>query len=336
MAFLELKNLAIGYTTVLIENINLSVEKGSLIAIIGSNGSGKSTLLKTIANILKPLKGKIFIENKNISSFSFEDFSHICGFSPSQPPNSQYLRVIDLVSLGRLPYLSNFGFLSQHDIEIINEALILTDSYENKNKFLNRLSDGQRQKANIARLLAQQTQILLFDEPTAFLDINTKIKILHIFRKIAHQKSKIIIFSTHDINLAIDFADYIWLISNKAILSNTPEDHILQGNFSNVFDTKDIYFDNFYANFAFKAQPNFCVSMKFSDNNLRNFWTKKALQRLNAKIVDDSDLVVIVGNENWQIIFNNEKYEADTIQKLLAVISSFVAPNVDESEFTKT
>lgn len=242
---LELKHLEIGYKTPLLSPIDLKVNQSSIVALIGKNGVGKSTLIKTIARINKPLSGDVYIDGRNIKKLQAKKLAKIIGYSSASDFPSSNFTIRDYVALGRLPYTSFTGLLTAKDKKIVAEA-IQTSKLDNKAyKDIGKISDGQRQRASIARLIAQQSKIMLFDEPTAFLDIEAKYFTLKLFKEIKNKLNNIIIFSTHDINLAIQFADKIWLFIDNTIIQGLPEDLILKGYFSRLFSDKNIFFNNF-------------------------------------------------------------------------------------------
>ncbi len=315
---IELVNVSIGYEKPLIENINLSAKKGEVIAVVGFNGSGKSTLLKTISRIIPAFNGHIFIQGIDALTFSNESFYKKVGFSSIAQINASNLTVYDLVSLGRIPHTNLIGKLSENDKMIIDKALVNTGIETLKNKNINKISDGQKQRAFIARLLVQQTDILFFDEPTAFLDIEGKYKIVSLFRIIAKKLNKIIVFSTHDLKIAIQNTDKIWLFKENKIIENSPEDLIISGEFNKIFTDKSIIFDNFTADFY----VNNCNlgSIKITDKSesrIKLLWTKNALNRVGYSFDNQSDIEIVVNPDNWTINFKNECLKFQSIYKLL-------------------
>lgn len=203
---IELKDLEIGYTSKkeiksVYKNINASFNSGMLIGLIGNNGVGKSTLLKTITGSLKPLAGQILVNQKNISDYTSSLFSQTISIVVTEKISGFNLTVWDVVALGRTPYISIFAKLSSHDENIINESLETLKIAHLKTKLIDELSDGQRQKVMIAKSLAQQTPIIIMDEPTAFLDYNSKHHLFELLKELCLNQNKLIIVSSHDLDL---------------------------------------------------------------------------------------------------------------------------------------
>jgi iron complex transport system ATP-binding protein len=203
---IEIKQLEIGYRskrkqTSVFKGLQASFQSGNLIGLIGDNGVGKSTFLKTLSGFISPLKGSIFIQNKNIESFSFQQLATLISIVTTEKISGFNLTVYDVVAIGRTPYLSVFGKLTQNDTMIIDHSLKRLELLPLKDKLIDELSDGQRQKVMIAKSLAQQTPIILLDEPTAFLDYTSKHKLFEDLKTLCMEEQKLIIVSSHDIDL---------------------------------------------------------------------------------------------------------------------------------------
>jgi len=318
MPFIQINKLSIGYDKAIAANINLTADFGELIAVIGLNGIGKSTLLKTIAKIIPPLKGEILIENQNIEKISRTKTSHIIGFSATIEVFSNDLTIFDYVALGRIPYSTMLGKLSQTDISIINNSLEKSGLLHKKNKKLSQSSDGEKQRSHIARLIAQQTKILLFDEPTAFLDIGGKHLIIDLFKQIVEKKDKIIIFSTHDLKIALQNADKIWLFYNNSTKEGSPEDLILDNCFNEIFSEYNIFFDNFTADFYVNKKPNKTIQLiDFSQNKIKELWTINALKRIGFEINNNSLTQIQINLNNWILRENDIILTFNDLYKLL-------------------
>lgn len=203
---IDLQNLEIGYkikrkTNSVFKNLTAKFEAGELVGLIGDNGIGKSTLLKTLTGYLEPLNGTILIQNKNINAFSFQELATLISIVNTEKIGGFNLTVYDVVALGRTPYLSLFGKLTANDEAIIEYSLTNLSISHLKNKLMDELSDGQRQKVMIAKSLAQQTPIIILDEPTAFLDYTSKHKLFEDLKNLCLNEKKLIIVSSHDIDL---------------------------------------------------------------------------------------------------------------------------------------
>lgn len=208
---LEAKNISIGYNNSILSNINLSCDF-EVIALIGANGSGKTTLLKSISGLIPLKSGNILINNINIDDMSNAEQAHYIANIFTNQPINELLKVIDILSFGRIPYLSLGGKLKKEDVEIIEHYIQEFNLNPLKHKIFRDLSDGEKQQVMIARALIQKTPILLLDEPTAHLDIVNKRNVFNTLKSIKENEGKLIIIITHDISLALEFADSIWLI----------------------------------------------------------------------------------------------------------------------------
>lgn len=203
---IEIKQLEIGYRskrkqTSAFKGLNASFQSGSLIGLIGDNGVGKSTLLKTLTGYLKPLHGSVLIQGENLESLSFEKKATLISIVTTEKIGGFNLTVYDVVALGRTPYLSMFGKLMPDDIAVIERSLERLGLASLKDTLMEELSDGQRQKVMIAKSLAQETPIILLDEPTAFLDYTSKHKLFEDLKVVSLEEKKLIIVSSHDIDL---------------------------------------------------------------------------------------------------------------------------------------
>lgn len=203
---IEIKQLEIGYRskrkqTSVFKGLNASFQSGSLIGLIGDNGVGKSTLLKTLTGYLKPLHGSVLIQGENLESLSFGQKASLISIVTTEKIGGFNLTVYDVVALGRTPYVSMFGKLMPDDIVVIERSLERLGLASLKDTLMEELSDGQRQKVMIAKSLAQETPIILLDEPTAFLDYTSKHKLFEDLKVVSLEEKKLIIVSSHDIDL---------------------------------------------------------------------------------------------------------------------------------------
>jgi len=203
---IQLKELEIGYkskgkTNTVFKNLNAEFKPGDLVGLIGDNGIGKSTLLKTITGNLAPLSGEVYLKLKRIGDYTMQDLSHILSIVITERVGGFNLTVWDLVAAGRTPYINVFGKLSPEDEQIINDSLALLNLNSLKDKLIDELSDGQRQKVIITKSLAQQTPVIILDEPTAFLDYNSKHHLFSTLKNLALEQKKLIIVSSHDLDI---------------------------------------------------------------------------------------------------------------------------------------
>jgi len=254
---LSTSNLKIGYSqkkaeTIIAENISISLEKGKLISLIGANGIGKSTLLKTITGIQKPISGDVILNDKNISEHTSLELAKELSLvlTESLPPSN--LTVFELVALGRQPYTNWIGTLTNEDKLKINEAIELTQISHLADKKHFEISDGQLQKVLIARALAQDTPLIILDEPTTHLDLLHKISLFKLLKKLTAETQKCILFSTHDIELAIQSSDEIIIMTPGKVIQDKPQTLIQNHAFDDLFQDENIKFDIEKAKFIFK------------------------------------------------------------------------------------
>ncbi len=254
MIKLKLENFSTGYKNkIIIDSINLSINEGEWFGIIGANGSGKSTLIKGICRIIKPQKGKVFLKGKDINNLSNKSISQQISFLPQGINPNLSISVSDLVALGRSPYKNFWDFdLTKNDKSIIEESLKLVEILDLKDCLLSEISGGQRQRAFLALALAQETEIIILDEPTNYLDINHQIKFLQILKDLQFKKHLTIITVLHDLNLCARFSDQIAALKNGILIEvGEPKDILNKNIIKNIFDinvliSKTKYGQQFY------------------------------------------------------------------------------------------
>ena len=255
---LSTTNLCIGYpsknhTNCIAENLNLNLGQGQLIALVGANGIGKSTLLRTLTGIQKPLAGTITLNDKDI--FSYDPLALAQNLSlvltEKLPPSN--LTVFELIALGRQPYTNWLGKLSSEDVFQINRAIALTHIEHLVDKRHHEISDGQLQIVLIARALAQDTALIILDEPTTHLDLQHKVAVFKLLKKLSQETAKCILFSTHDIDLAIQLSDEMIVMTEANVHQNQPCTLISQGVFDTIFNDDSLFFDKDKGKFAFKT-----------------------------------------------------------------------------------
>ena len=228
--FLHIKNTTIGYQKPLISEFNASLDFGDVCLLIGNNGVGKTTLIKSILNQIPTLKGDIFINNKNVKKLSDKEIAEQIAvvFAKSQIPANYTTE--DLISLGKFIHLPYYYKLEKEHLEDVNNIISQLKLEEYRTTSLQKLSDGNLQKAFIGRALAQNSPVIILDEPTTHLDEENKIIILKLLRDLAKNHDKIILFSSHDWRLAKEFADKIWFINNQNLQEGLAEDILLKNN----------------------------------------------------------------------------------------------------------
>ena len=223
----ECKELTIGYKAKrtgfreVAADINAELCGGRLTSLIGSNGIGKSTLLRTLSAFQPPLAGDVLIQGKSLRRYTNKELSRLIGVVLTERPALQNMSVRELVGLGRSPYTGFWGKLTAADEEIVTEAINDVGIENLQHRMIQTLSDGERQKVMIAKALAQQTPVIFLDEPTAFLDYPSKVEVMQLLHRLTRQSGKTIFLSTHDIELALQLSDILWLMSKTDTAPST-------------------------------------------------------------------------------------------------------------------
>ena len=321
IGLLQTHNLTLGYktgqtTNLLFENLNLTLLPGQLVCFMGPNGIGKSTLIRTLAGLQKPLSGRVSLP------YHLERVNQPDGLpSPSgrragdvgRPAvvltdriTANTMTVRDLVTFGRYPFLDWNIKLKEEDKAIIDRSIGQVQIQHLALKKLYELSDGQMQMTMIARALAQDTSILLLDEPTAHLDLNNRLEIMNLLRKISRIAGKAILMATHELDLALQTADLIWLATlSKTIKSGLPEDLVLDGSFDEVFQFKG--FDLKTGKVDHEAHLGISINLKGQGHEY--LWTKNALERNGFEIASTGITEIVIENKNalsWTVSGNKK------------------------------
>lgn len=246
MEILKATSLSIGYDDkTVVSDINVTLSEGDIIALVGPNGAGKSTLFKTFSTHIKPLGGKIKLFGKDLMSYTPKERAKMLGIVLTERPDDMFLKVFDVVAAGRYPYTGMFGKLSDKDEQEIKVSLELVGVNNLIDRVFNTLSDGEKQKVMIAKAIAQNTPIIMLDEPTAFLDYPSKIELFSLLKKLAKEQKKAILFSSHDLELLLRYTDNLWIIAkNKPFAAGTSSELLKNDVIKDYFELKDA--DNDY------------------------------------------------------------------------------------------
>ena len=256
-AILATQDLAVGYRNgkrqvTLLEGLNLALGRGKLVALLGQNGAGKSTLLRSLTGDDRPLAGKVLLDGKDINSMPQRDRSRLIGLVSTERVMAGALTVTELVGLGRHPHTGFLGRLDDADREVIQQAMEDAGIAAKAGEYLASLSDGERQKAMIAKALAQQTPVIVLDEPTAFLDVSSRIETMRLLQRLAHERNVSVLLSSHDISQSLMLADELWLITaSRQVLTGKPKDLIEQDAMNLLFDNPEIHFNKQLLDYSF-------------------------------------------------------------------------------------
>ncbi|MCW5909579.1 MAG: ABC transporter ATP-binding protein [Cyclobacteriaceae bacterium] len=307
---LQTTNLVVGFKQdklehVLFEPLSLALRQGELVCFMGSNGVGKTTLIKTLAGIQPSLSGTVTTHDA-------------VALVLTDKISGTWMTVRDLVTYGRYPYLNWWLSLTSEDHLIIENAIRHVHLQLIADKQLNQLSDGQLQMAMIARALAQNTGILLLDEPTAHLDLNNRVEIMNLLRMLARETGKTILVATHELDLALQTADKIWLATpDRKIVEGIPEDLVLNGTFDDVFNLKG--FD--LKTGKITHTPYRKISVQLEGTGAEYLWTKNALERSGYEVTAHASTSIhILMDDNstaWNLVRNHASSQYNSLHDLL-------------------
>lgn len=255
MAIFETRNLAVGYThgkqtTTLLSGLNLTLEAGQLVALLGQNGAGKSTLIRALTFAAKPIEGSILLHGVDFSTVTKAERSRLLGLVSTERIQAGALTVTELVGLGRQPYTGFLGRLNDADRAIVAESISSVGMSHKADSFVANLSDGERQKVMIARALAQHTPIIVLDEPTAFLDAASRIETMQLLASLAHEQGKAILLSTHDISRSLLLTDQLWVITrDRRVVSGPTAEMVRSDAMNQVFANQAITFNSEFCDY---------------------------------------------------------------------------------------
>ncbi|WP_321332002.1 ABC transporter ATP-binding protein [uncultured Bacteroides sp.] len=331
---IRIASLSIGYvekssTKVVATDIDAGINSGELTCLLGANGVGKSTLLRTLSAFQPKLSGQILIEGKDITDYTDSELSTVISVVLTDKCSVRNMTVEELVGLGRSPYTGFWGKLSKEDKEVVKRSVAMVKVEELIHRMVHTLSDGERQKVMIAKALAQETPIIFLDEPTAFLDFPSKVEMMQLLHHLSRQTGKTIFLSTHDLELALQVADKIWLMDKtNGMAIGTPEDLSLNGSLSNFFARKGIMFDRETG--LFRVDNMYTHELRLAGHGQKYAMARKALQRngILASRTIESDFFIETGELKDSVYVlhtpNNETVTVDSIEEMLEVVERFL------------
>lgn len=306
---LNISHLSIGYPRkkgmpahIVGQDINAQLVGGEMVCLLGANGVGKSTLMKTITGFLPSLEGSVLLNGKEIHHMNEADISKLISVVLTDKLEVPNATVYELVSYGRSPYTGFMGRLNETDEMIVRRSIKLCGIEHKSNHLFSSLSDGERQKVTIAKALAQDTPIIILDEPTAFLDLPSKVEIMQLLRSLASEVGKSILMSTHDLDLALQMADKLWLVeANVPLITGTPEDLLLTNAFQNLFEDKGIVFD--YKTGLFRVNYTFDKTLRVQGHGFEFVMLRRAFSRNGIELKHDHS-----DDDYWIDIQKGEEY----------------------------
>ncbi len=315
-------DLRIGYPQrTIADGLTLALRPGQLVCLLGPNGAGKSTLMRTLAGLQTPLAGQVQLAGQPLPDISTLDLARRMSLVLAERVDMGTMRVNEVVALGRAPHTGRFGRLTTMDDERIQHALTLTDTHRLADRRLHQLSDGERQTVMLARALAQDTDLILLDEPTAHLDLPNRVEMMRLLRQLTRQTGKAILLSTHELDLALQAADTLWLFDARGHLAvGTPEDLVLTGAFDAAFDKAGFYFDR--STGTFTMQPDDTgPAVRLVGNESLLVWTRRALRREGYIIHDTTDRTIEAfyqqGQPQWQYTHAGQTRTVTSVGELL-------------------
>ena len=320
--------LSIGYShrgqeTCVAEALELALNAGEFICLLGPNGAGKSTLIRTLAGMQAPLSGSLKLQNQTFHSISPRERARMISVVLTEALPVGMMDAYSLVALGRHPYSGWLGGLDQTDKERIAWAFKAVGAEGLEGRQIAELSDGERQKVSIARALAQEAQVMLLDEPTAFLDLPRRVELMSILRNLAHREQMGLLLSTHDLDLALRFADRLWMITTDGqLIQGYPEELAMSGEFARIFANENLDWDAERG--SFRAHPNPCLKAEIQGDGIHALWTRRALERLGfgiAKPDEKSALSIQVVDTDdrteWAVARNGNQAKHTSISQLI-------------------
>ncbi len=331
MSLLQAIDLDVGYAsrrqrTTVLAGVTVAAEAGELIAVLGPNGAGKSTLLRTLAGLQPALGGRVELLGRSLAELRPRELARRIGVVLPERVRVGLMRAFDLVALGRHPHTGWLGRLKPSDREKVEEALADAGVAELSARDVATLSDGERQKVMIARALAQESTVMILDEPTAFLDLPARVEIMALLLRLARgREERAVLLSTHDLDLALASADRVWLLDGRGGLAcGVPEDLVLNGAFGAAFERGPVRYDA--ASGSFRTTPHPAAAVVFSGAGVAGRWTERALERWGFEVREAGDeggdeprveVALEDGETLWRSTVGGERRSHGSIEELL-------------------
>jgi iron complex transport system ATP-binding protein len=318
-------DLAIGYhhgrsTRRIAGDLHLSLKAGEFVCLLGPNGTGKSTLIRSLSGMQAPLSGSIRIGGSDFQTIPPRQRARMVSVVLTETLPTGMMDAYALVALGRHPYSGWLGALDEEDRQRIDWALDAVGATPLAGRQVAELSDGERQKVSIARALAQQTEVMLLDEPTAFLDLPRRVELMRVLRDLAHREKLALLLSTHDLDLALRFADRLWVLSGEGeLIQGYPETLAMSGDFARIFESESLDWDPSIG--SFRAHPMPCLEASVQGDGVAALWTRRALERLGFGLSDRPDTaaltISIQEGHPWQVQHNGRVVQFESIGALI-------------------
>lgn len=332
MTILHTINLSTGYPSGAIsEALNLTLRRGELVCLIGPNGAGKSTLLRTLAGLQAPLNGDVFLLDERLTGLTQAQIAQRLSLVLTERPDVGLLNGYALVALGRHPHTDWMGRLSNYDRAMIHWAIEAVGASDIADQPMVEMSDGQRQKLMIARALAQDPDLMILDEPTAYLDLPRRVEVMELLAHLAHDLGQAMLITTHDLDLALRHADTIWLMGGDGTIQvGAPEMLVFNRAFETVFAHEGVCFDPLTGTFKRHHPTSKQVILHGTPNTVSYIWTERALTRHHWQIIpdeanNDQPLPAVTINPTepitWTIDTLSAIYTVDDIDELLQILA---------------
>ncbi len=337
---LTIRDLTTGYcarkkTYIVGKHLTASLYSGELTCLIGTNGCGKSTLLRTLSAFLSPLSGQIIMNGKDLKDYTRDELSRLIGVVLTDRVDVRDLRVYDLVAMGRMPYTGFWGCLSSSDHQLIEEAIELVGVRSLAQRPVHSLSDGELQKALIAKTLSQGTPFIFLDEPTAFLDYPSKVELFLLLRRLARESQKTIFLSTHDLDLVLQMADRLWLLSQEqGVYTGIPEDLVAQGILDKFFPHPHLCFSSeqmaYQVQMPMTEMRSLAIAIEGNDDALCHL-LYRALYRAGFRVTStraEASVLVRISESSPRYVLTKKAdtlLNTDLIEELLQGISAYIS-----------